>query len=266
MPRVNAMSRFVRRLALVLVCAAGLAPATAAGAQWYGGRAGQRPPPLYPYELQPGQSYAVEVAPGTYVIHHTARSRGYRAARHRSAPAATPRPKRTHANRALIEKLRRRDARRAARHAAALKRAAARRAAKKAAKKAAERVAKRARRKVERIAGGKPDKIIRTRRVVHDKPVVIVRRRVVEDPPKVITRRHYVDDTPAGMRNVEPRVIHADAEITILGPDRMSIRLVRKQGEPLVIGDAGSKRVVMPEPNPRRIKRKRTGKRLEARQ
>ncbi len=30
----------------------------------------------------------------------------------------------------------------------------------------------------------------------------------------------------------EPRVIHADAEVTILGPDRMSIRLFRKRGEP----------------------------------
>ena len=32
----------------------------------------------------------------------------------------------------------------------------------------------------------------------------------------------------AGLGGGEKRVIHADAEITILGPDRMSIRLFRK--------------------------------------
>jgi len=259
------MSRIVRRLALIAVCAVGLAPATAAQAQWYGGRAGQRPAPLYPYELQPGQAYAVQVGPGTYVIHHPGQRYGYSGARHRIAPAATPRPKRTRASRALIEELRRRDAqraaslaaRRAAKHAAALKRAAARQAAKKfanrAAKKAAERAAKRAPRKVEKTAGRKPDKIIRASEVVHDKPLVIVKRRVVEEPVRVITRRHYVDNAPARARDVEPRVIHADAEITILGPDRMSIRLVRKQGEPLVIGDVGSAKS---KPNKRFKKRK----------
>ncbi len=221
-------------------------------AKGQGGHAGQRPPPLYPSELQPGQAYAVQVGPGTYVIHHPADGYGHpaarrgvphRAARHRSAHAATPRPRRTHANRALIEELRRRAARRAARLAArrAAKHAAARkRAATRAADKTANRVVKRAVHKADKAAGRKPDEIVHTRKVVHDKPLVIVTRRVVDDPPKVITRRHYVDDAPAGMRDVEPRVIHADAEITILGPDRMSIRLVRKQGEPLVIGDAAA--------------------------
>ena len=275
------MSRIVRRLALIAVCAVGLASASAAEAQWHGGRAGQRPSPLYPYELQPGQSYAVQVAPGTYVIHRPAQSYAYPPARrgvrytvrrHRHAPAATPRPKHTRANRALIEELRHRDrqraanlaARRAAKRAAALKRTAARRAAEKAAKQAA----KRTRRKAPKTAGRKPDKIVHTRKVVHDKPLVIVTRRVVEDPPKVITRRHYVDDPPPGARNEDPRVIHADAEITILGPDRMSIRLVRKQGEPLVV-DPGSKPVVMPKRQPKRqpkhIKSKRIEKRFKAR-
>ncbi|MEJ2626188.1 MAG: hypothetical protein P8Z80_17180, partial [Pseudolabrys sp.] len=114
------MNRIVRRLALrcafVAVCAAGLAPAMAAAAQWYDGQGDQgarRPPPLYPYELQPGQSYAVEVAPGTYVIHHPAQQWAYPAARRHIRRTATPRPKRTHANRAWTEELRRRDARRA---------------------------------------------------------------------------------------------------------------------------------------------------------
>ena len=81
---------------------------------------------------------------------------------------------------------------------------------------------------------------------MREKPLVIETRRVVDDPPTVITRRHYVDDAPppprrrhiagAGSKrggNDDPRVIHADAEITILGPDRMSIRLVRKDGQGL---------------------------------
>ena len=189
--------------------------------------------------------------------------------RHRPASDSTPHPKRTHANRALIEELRRRDARRAARHAAALKQAAARRAAKKVVKKVAKKPVKQAAKrmgyKAGKTAGRKPDRIVRIRKIVHDKPLVIVTRRVVEDPPKVITRRHYVDDKPAGIRNVEPRVIHADAEITILGPDRMSIRLVRKPGEPLVIGSAGPKPAAMPEPTPKHIERKRTGTRFKPR-
>ena len=116
---VKAMSRIVCRLAIVVLCAAGLAPVSAAQAQWYGTVASRQPPPLYPYELQPGQSYAVEVAPGTYVIHHPSRRRAYPGASRRSEPVARRhhaapklRPKRTHADRALIEELRRRDAKR----------------------------------------------------------------------------------------------------------------------------------------------------------
>ena len=255
------MSRIVLRLAIVTVCAACLVPAMAPAAQWYEGqgvRGGQRPPPLYPYELQPGQAYAVEVAPGTYVIHHPGQGRAYPAPRrvrhavprHRPASAATSRPKRTHANRVLIEELRRRDARRAV---------------KKVVKKPVKQAAKRTGHKAGKTASRKPDRIVRTRKIVHDKPLVIVTRRVVEDPPKVITRRHYVDDKPAGIRNVEPRVIHADAEITILGPDRMSIRLVRKPGEPLVVGSAGPRPVAAPEPRPKHIERERTGTRFKPR-
>jgi hypothetical protein len=69
---------------------------------------------------------------------------------------------------------------------------------------------------------------------------------VVEDPPRVIVRRHVVEDAPAprGLAETAPgdtarrprgdddkvRVIRAEAEVTILGPDRMSIRLFRKRG------------------------------------
>ena len=121
--RVKAMSRTVCRLAIFALCAAGLAPVSAAQAQWNGGAANRQPPPLYPYELQPGQSYAVEVAPGTYVIHHPSDRRGYRDASRGAKPVArhhhaAPKPPRTHADRALIEELRRRDAKRTAKQAA----------------------------------------------------------------------------------------------------------------------------------------------------
>jgi hypothetical protein len=94
--------------------------------------------------------------------------------------------------------------------------------------------------------------VINTTRIVRDKPVVIEHQRVVDDPPRVIERRHYVDDAPpaAAPRAAkvvadiqpprgtakekkgkgEPRVIRAEAEVTILGPDHMSIRLFRKRG------------------------------------
>ncbi len=242
------MNRPARRLTVLVLCATGLAPVTAAQAQWGGA---SRPPPLYPHELQPGQSYAVEVAPGTYVIHRpsnravypyvgpsvTPPPRRYRAApgsAYKAAPRATPRPKRTHADRDLIEELRRRAARRAAR---------------KAAKQAAEPGK-------HEDTGRRPDKVINTRQIVREKPLVIETRRVVDDPPKVITRYHHVDDVPPPQRRAaghtgsippkavakdDPRVIHADAEITILGPDRMSLRLIRKDGQRLDVNARAKK-------------------------
>lgn len=107
----------------------------------------------------------------------------------------------------------------------------------------------------------------RTRvKIVHEPPIVIETRRYVDDKPRVIERYRIADDKatqtpdrrgavkaakadagrsalaktpetatdrmvgalkgkPAG---ADSRVIHADAEITIIGPDRMSIRLLRK--------------------------------------
>ncbi len=90
---------------------------------------------------------------------------------------------------------------------------------------------------------------------MRDKPVVIEHERVVDDPPRIIERRHYVEDAPAAAKSAprkrvatvesevapppaatkdksgkaEKRVIRAEAEVTILGPDRMSIRLFRKR-------------------------------------
>jgi hypothetical protein len=167
--------------------------------------------------VQPAQPYAVEVAPGTYVInrpaaHATQREDRAERASGRAATRNDPR---------LIEELRQRHAR---------KSEAARRG---------------------EDAPVKKD-VINTRRIVRHKPVVIETTRVVDDPPKVIVRKRYVDDTPtasiprhkqtAAVEKREPlkpealrsgdgkkRVIEADAEVTILGPDRMSIRLFRKR-------------------------------------
>jgi hypothetical protein len=100
-------------------------------------------------------------------------------------------------------------------------------------------------------AGGR--RVINTTRIVRDPPVVVETRRVVDDPPRVIVRRHVIEDAtaPAGQGRAArrardkgpahdagrraraeagwPRVIHAEAEVTILGPDRMNIRLFRQR-------------------------------------
>jgi hypothetical protein len=188
------MSRTTCRLAILILCATGLAPVMSVHAQSYGdGARWQRP--LYPYELQPGQAYAVEVAPGAHVIHHPSNRGGYSTMGRRVRHAAP----------------RYRAARQAEKH---------------------------------KSSGQRADKTINTRQIVREKPRVIETRRVVNDPPKVVERRHYVDDVPVPPRRRHvakaarkradkegPRVIRAEAEITILGPDRMSIRLVRKDGK-----------------------------------
>jgi hypothetical protein len=90
-------------------------------------------------------------------------------------------------------------------------------------------------------------KVINTTRVVREKPIVIERRRIVDDPPRVIERVRYEDGTPARRddlqtrgprKSAERRVIHAEAEVTILGPDRMSIRLFRKQNNRTATAEA----------------------------
>jgi hypothetical protein len=158
------------------------------------------------------QPYAVEVAPGTYVIQHPDAPRAYPYVGCTRDCAQRPHRHRVHADEphhrndpALIEELRHRSAR-------------------------------------------KPDgKVVQTTKIVRDPPLVIEHRRVVDDPPRVIERRHYVEDTPRGPRiaavesgagghagheegHNAKRVIRAEAEVTILGPDRMSIRLFRKRG------------------------------------
>jgi hypothetical protein len=191
-----------RNCAVLAAAAAVMLPATDAHAQYYGAAA---PPPLYPYAvqnsaIQADQPYAIEVAPNTYMIQRSAPARAYpyvRSQNNRSGiinqvvePAAGKfdRPHKP-VDHALVEELRQHKG-----------------------------------------------TVINTEKIVRDRPVVVEHQRIVDDPPRIIERRHVVDDE-AG--TVEPekaasrddnkkRVIQADAEVTILGPDRMSIRLFRK--------------------------------------
>jgi len=84
-----------------------------------------------------------------------------------------------------------------------------------------------------RIKVGSTDIKIDKKIVVREKPVVRKHYRVIDDPPIVVQRE--IDESqlpPAPPRRAEHpptgRIIHAEAEVTILGPDRMSIRLYRK--------------------------------------
>lgn len=203
-----------RHIAVLVLAAAGLHPA-AAQAQWYSSVSSQ--PPLYPYAAPSNQPYAVQVAPNTYVIRRPEDARPQPQRRIKNATAPEPAPARSvtrsKVDPALVEELRNRP-------------------------------------KVTRP-------VINTTQVVRGEPVVIETTRYVDDPPRVVER--YVDgngkpiekptggkqlrgktgrvataaidapviDTPKGKNDVK-RVISAEAEITILGPDRMTIRLFRK--------------------------------------
>jgi hypothetical protein len=217
------MARQSLKFLVLAPLAAGALPVTAAQAQYYGSNA--QPAPLYPYAVQnsngvrTSQPYAVEVAPNVYEIKRPAASRNYPYVRGggqsaKPVPNATKETKAPRFDRppkpvdhALIEELRKRTVKRT---------------------------------------------VINTTRIVRDPPVVIETKRYVDDPPRVIERHHVVEDEPVGPRRKpsvvaerEPekpatakddkvRIIRAEAEVTILGPDRMSIRLFRK-------GQAGSK-------------------------
>lgn len=195
------------RIAAFVVAAAAFTGGSAQ-AQWTSSARSQ--PPLYPYAQQPGAAtgapYAIEVAPGTYVIQRPGEvgepARGRRASH--PAPAQATRV-RTKSDPALIEELRKR-------------------------------------------VQHKPAGTVNTTRVVREKPKVVETTRYVDDAPRVVERYTVVDDNngqkkvlvepaPAerssGLKNSRPgkterRVIQADAEITILGADRMTIQLYRK--------------------------------------
>jgi hypothetical protein len=218
-------SRLVRNLVAAAVLAFALAP-TAARAQWYSSYPQQAP--LYPYSAQ--QPYAIQVAPGTYTIHRSAAGR-------RRAERATPDQvrRRTHNDPALIEELRSRSH---VKHGVDGKVV-----------------------QTTEVVREKPIVIVH-KRVVDDPPRVIVRQHVIDDlprgrgllqpqpqeptvedlPPQLPppARRHVVRHAErhkavrverhqaVRVATGDKRVIKADAEVTILGPDRMTIRLFRK--------------------------------------
>jgi hypothetical protein len=206
------MNRHSCNLALLAVIAAGMLPAAAAQAQSYG-TAYAQPAPLYPYPVPPNQPYAIQVAPNTYVIQRPGHTRAYHYAHchnciHRAGISplepATPRFDRLHGpvHRGLIEELRKRS-------------------------------------QTER-------RVVNTTKIVRHPLVVVETERYVDNPPHVIERRHVVADAPldshartaiveesessnrSGRDDGKKRVFRADAEIIILGPDRMNIRLFRK--------------------------------------
>ena len=200
------MTQPSRNAAVLLVVAAVLMPA-GAQAQWYSSVAS--PPPLYPYAVRTDRPYAVEVAPNTYVIQRPAARRQSHVQTGNANVAVATRG-RGKTDSALIDELRKRP-------------------------------------KVTRP-------VMETTTVVREKPVVIETKRYVDDPPRVIERYNVVDDKVADAKPARAkskrvataetgdapvadkrkgkdevkRVINAEAEITILGPDRMSIRLFRK--------------------------------------
>ena len=199
--QVNAMTFTSRNMAMLVLAAAGLQPAVAQ-AQWYSSVSNQ--PPLYPYAAPSNQPYAVQVAPNMYVIRRPEDAQQLPQRRHKAAPAPARSMTRSKVDPALVEELRNRP-------------------------------------KVNRS-------VINTTKVVRGEPVVIETKRYVDDPPRIVER--YVDvngkpirsksgrvstavvdapviDAPKGKNDVK-RVISAEAEITILGPDRMNIRLFRK--------------------------------------
>jgi hypothetical protein len=209
------MKSLVRNLAIAAAIGAAIVAALPAHAQWYS----SYPPGSAPAHLYSApRPYAIEVAPNTYVIQRPAlprrsphvrrvapveRKQVERKPVEREAVAEKPRRR---ADPALIEELRKRHG----------------------------------------IKGKVKHEVINTTKIVREKPIVIERRRIVTHP-RVIDRVTVIEDPPSsGARrrgllvketgSVAPerfdgkneRVIEADAEVTILGPDRMTIRLFRK--------------------------------------
>jgi hypothetical protein len=97
--------------------------------------------------------------------------------------------------------------------------------------------------------------------IVREKPIVRNTYRVVEHPPIVVQREVSEEQLAEGGGQAQAvpraapqaapfagaRTIRAEAEITILGPDRMSIRLYRKQDAKTSMRRSQSRR---PSPHP----------------
>jgi hypothetical protein len=211
-----------RAITLRLALFVASVPVTAAQAQY------ASPPPLYPYVVQNGygvqtaQPYAVQVAPNTYVIQRSQPQRDYPyvSARKRAAAPAPGKFDRPHkpVDHALVDELRKR-------------------------------VQKKNNTDQASVEPVEKNTVNKTKIVRHP-PIVRETTRYVDDPPRVIDqvtvddneetpnrglltqRRRSAPRTtatvPPAPADKMPRTIAADAEVTILGPDRMTIRLFRK--------------------------------------
>lgn len=185
----------------LLAFAGALALASAAQAQYVthysdgAGGYGYRNEPLYPYVVQPRYTNAVpQYGPS---ITYTPRTYPYI----RSQDEKPAKAKVGKTDPVLVEELRRRGKPRAAAEQAP----------------------------AEKEIGGK--KIHKTV-VVREKPIVRDHVRVVDDPPIIVQREISEDQLVRGQAEPMPpagRTIRAEAEVTIIGPDRMSIRLFRKR-------------------------------------
>jgi hypothetical protein len=237
------MTRYSRPIAALAFIAAGVFPAVSASAQ---------PAPLYPYAMQQDQPYAVQVAPNTYVIQRPAQTRDYpyvhcvNCGRGNNVRTVAPAAKRFDSphkpvDRALVEELRARS-----KHNVKVKeKAEAKEEAKEKSKKEVKEKSQEKSQEKSKDKTKQKETDINTTKVVRDAPVVVEHKRYVDDPPRVIERKIIVDEPARAkckrglIQNCDDgsrasgdegnkRVIDADAQVTILGPDRMSIRLFRK--------------------------------------
>jgi hypothetical protein len=186
----------LKKKSLIVIALATVAFGGAAQAQYYA--------PLYPYAVQPQYVYPQpQYAPQPYPYVQSPQVRAVPPRHHHAPRAAEPSRRVGKTDPALVEELRTK------RH-----------------------------HKDEAAVSRKKDIEIDKKIVVREKPVVRRHIRVVDDPPVVVQREISEQGQVLSEQRVPPvqaqapigsgRVIHAEAEVTILGPDRMNIRLYRK--------------------------------------
>ncbi len=199
------MSMSLPHTIAALVLATAVLAGVPAQAQYYSSVPQSQPLDPYARQQRAAQPYAIEVAPGTYVIQRLGEAQPPLRRERAHRPAQAAKALRSRNDPRLIEELR------------------------------------------QRAAGKVP--AINATKIVRHKPKVVETTRYVDDPPRVVERYTVVDDASGDKKVVaeaqaldkaktggksEKRVIQADAEITILGPDRMTIQLYRKgeRGKP----------------------------------
>jgi hypothetical protein len=188
----------LKKKSLIVTALATVAFGGAAQAQYYA-----QPAPLYPYAVQPQYVYPQpQYAPQPYPYVQSPQVRAVPPHHHHAPRASEPSRRVGKTDPVLVEELRKK------------------------------------RRGTNEAAADKKNVEIDKKIVVREKPVVRRHIRVVDDPPVVVQREISEQGQVLSEQRVPPvqaqapigsgRVIHAEAEVTILGPDRMNIRLYRK--------------------------------------